>query len=407
MAINIKNLQERIQKKIFSVSPSTPTADLGDIVEAATLATGSLRQYDSAGLLPSVTSTQAQIAYTKKDNAIKHKSANTTTWKTLTSDAYAAGGAPTPPTYSVQGDTYGWTIGGYPGPANYHNKIQRFAFSPNSSNATDVADMNATKYAIATGKSATHGLYFGGAAYPGYAQQATVSKFPFASGSNAVAGTDMANNRSNGNRTPVQGDADYAYLVGHGIDGAYSNDIVRIVTTVDAVEADVGDMTVPRNSHANASSGTHGYTAGGYNWPNTPAENDRKNVIDKFSFAATANATDVGDISGTRNNLIGTSSTSHGYVNGGDNPSQVQQNIIEKYSFSSDGNSTDVGDLTSTRRQANGHSAPDKGFISSGGVSTSAYRYSDIQHYPFASDTNATDGGDLDTAASTAGGTEN
>ena len=93
MAINIKNLQERIQKKIFSVSPSTPTADLGDIVEAATLATGSLRQYDSAGLLPSVASTQAKIAYNKKDNAIKHKSANTTTWKTLTTDAYAAGAA--------------------------------------------------------------------------------------------------------------------------------------------------------------------------------------------------------------------------------------------------------------------------------------------------------------------------
>ena len=111
MAINIKNLQERIQKKVFSVSPSTPTADLGDIVEAATLATGSLRQYDSAGLLPSVASTQAQIAYTKKDNAIKHKSANTTTWKTLTSDAYAAGAAGG--SYGNRlGSNYGYAAGG-------------------------------------------------------------------------------------------------------------------------------------------------------------------------------------------------------------------------------------------------------------------------------------------------------
>tara|TARA_B100000085_G_scaffold67703_1_gene60481 strand:+ start:25 stop:1245 length:1221 start_codon:yes stop_codon:yes gene_type:complete len=406
MAINIKNLETRIQKKAASVTSNTPTAELGDIIEAANLATGGLAQYDSAGLLPTASSTQnIKIAYIKKDNSIRFNSGSA--WNTMTPNAAVGGAVPTGPSYTVQGETYGWVIGGYPGPANYHNQIQRFAFSPSSANATDVADMNATKYSYATGKSATHGLYFGGASYPGYAQQATVSKFPFASGSNAVAGTDMTNNRSNGNRTPVQGDTDYAYLVGHGIDGAYSNDIVRIVTTVDAVEADVGDMTVPRNSHANSSSGTHGYTAGGYNWPNTPAENDRKNVIDKFPFAATANATDVGDITSTRNNLIGTSSTTHGYINGGDNPSQVQQNIIEKYAFASDGNSTDVGDLTSTRRNSNASSAPDKGFIASGGVSTNANRYSDIQSYPFASDTNATDGGDLVTAAASGGSTEN
>lgn len=404
MAINIKNLEELIQKKAYAVTSSTPTADLGDIVEASLLATNSLREYDSAGLLPVASTSNEKIAFIGSDKSVRFN--NGSKWDSLTSGAAQAGAVP-PTAYVFQGETYGWTIGGYPGPANYHNQIQRFAFTPGAGNATDVADMNATKYTIATGKSATHGLYFGGASYPGNAQQATVSKFPFASGSNAVAGTDLSANRSSGNRTPVQGDADYAYLVGHGVNGAYSNEIVRIVTTVDAAETDVGDMTVPRNSHANSSSTTHGYTAGGYNWPNTPAENDRKNVIDKFPFVATANATDVGDISGTRNNLIGTSSTTHGYVNGGDNPSQVQQNIIEKYAFASDGNSTDVGDLTTTRRNANGHSAPDKGFISSGGVSSSAARYADIQSYPFASDTNATDGGDLVTAAGSAGATEN
>ena len=405
MAINIKNLEELIQKKAYAVTSSTPTADLGDIVEASLLATNSLREYDSAGLLPVASTSNEKIAFVGSDKSVRFN--NGSKWDSLTSGAAQAGPVPPGgPSYVVQGETYGWTVGGYPGPANYHNKIQRFAFTPGSGNATDVADMNATKYSIATGRSATHGLYFGGASYPGYAQQATTSKFPFASGSNAVAGTDMSANRSNGNRTPVQGDADYAYLMGHGVNGAYSNEIVRIATTVDAQETDVGDMTTPKNAGSHASSGTHGYMAGGYNWPNTPAENDRKNVIEKFPFAATATSTDVGDISGTRNNTVGTSSTTHGYVNGGDNPSQVQQNIIEKWSFASDGNSTDVGDLTSIRRNASGHSAPDKGFISTGGHSGSATRYQDIQSYPFASDTNATDGGDMADGAGSAGAME-
>ena len=179
MAINIKNLQERIQKKIFSVSPSTPTADLGDIVEAATLATGSLRQYDSAGLLPSVTSTQAQIAYTKKDNAIKHKSANTTTWKTLTTDAYAAGAAPTPPTFSIQGSSFGYSLGTGNGtnPA-MTNEIHRYPYASDA-NATDLADMTAANQKNSGGASATHGYRHGGETSPG-ADLNTSDKFSYA-----------------------------------------------------------------------------------------------------------------------------------------------------------------------------------------------------------------------------------
>ena len=41
--------------------------------------------------------------------------------------------------------------------------------------------------------------------------------------------------------------------------------------------------------------------------------------------------------------MSGTSSTSHGYVAGGNPPAGI--NVIEKYSFSADGNSSDVGDL--------------------------------------------------------------
>lgn len=391
MAINIKNLQERIQKKVFSVSPSTPTADLGDIVEAATLATGSLRQYDSAGLLPSVTSTQAQIAYTKKDNAIKHKSANATTWKTLTTDAYAAGARPTPPTYSVQGSTYGWSMGGYPGPANYHNQIQRYAFA-NSNDAVDQGDLlAASMHAAAVGRTATAGLRIGGRSYPGTTYSDQLSSYPFASGSNVVASpTTLSAARAYGCHTPIQGGDDYAYVINHGLDGVYSNEILRVATALNAAEADVGDLTETILYTAGGSSGTYGYRAGGYYWPPTSI----KNTIDKWPFAATANATDVGDLTVARYDVTGNSSTTHGYGHAGmTTPGRV--NTIDKYAFASDGNATDVGDVQQVIAGAGSSNGPTDAFVHGGLGDGSAYRQNRIQKTSFSSDGNSTDLGDL------------
>ena len=224
MAINIKNLQERIQKKIFSVSPSTPTADLGDIVEAATLATGSLRQYDSAGLLPSVASTQAQIAYTKKDNAIKHKSANTTTWKTLTTDAYAHPVTPTPTSQGYQGDTYGFMSGGVnpgdapnpgsTGPQSAFNIINRYAFA-SATNATDYGDLTAHRQYVSGASSSTHGYSAGGAD----GSQNTVNvidKFAFSAAGNATDVGDLTSSRyqHSGTQSPTYGYAAGGYFIG-------------------------------------------------------------------------------------------------------------------------------------------------------------------------------------------------
>ena len=71
-------------------------------------------------------------------------------------------------------------------------------------------------------------------------------------------------------------------------------------------------------------------------------------TIDKFSFAADANATDVGDLTVARFSSAGQSSATSGYAAGGGGaPARV--NTIDKFPFASDTNATDVGDLTLVR----------------------------------------------------------
>ena len=78
----------------------------------------------------------------------------------------------------------------------------------------------------------------------------------------------------------------------------------------------------------------YGYTSGG--------GNPGGNVIDKFAFASSGNATDVGNLVVGQFGRAGSSSTANGYVMGGGELT----NSIEKFSFSSDGNAADAADMT-------------------------------------------------------------
>ena len=387
MAINIKNLQERIQKKIFSVSPSTPTADLGDIVEAATLATGSLRQYDSAGLLPSVTSTQAQIAYTKKDNAIKHKSANTTTWKTLTSDAYAAGAAAAAPSTPFQsaGSSRAYIANGLK-VSSYSATVEKYLFAA-SANATNVSGLtlNWAGSAVGGSRSTTDGYAAGGYTTPG-ARVKTIDKFPFAS-EDAVSdqgdvlseknflqsmpivstthgyfvGGFPSNNQiqkfafaSTGNTTDT-GDLINSHNYGLGTNSAeygYSlqdNTNQRWPFASDGNAVDVGDTSPTTSNGINRGASFQttaiGYYAGGRN-PASPGT--LYSHIQKFPFASgTVNMTDTTyDLSDSKIDMMSASSSTHGYRAGGTPPAV---NVIERYTFASEANVADVGDLTAVR----------------------------------------------------------
>lgn len=150
----------------------------------------------------------------------------------------------------------------------------------------------------------------------------------------------------------------------------------------DANATDVGNLTVARRNVAGQSSSVSGYSSGGSPFTNK--------IIDKFSFAADANATDVGDQTVGRYKSAGQSSADNGYTSGG-SPPTPSSNIIDKFSFTSDGNATDVGDLTVARNYIAGQSSSVSGY-SSGGETSPANA---IDKFPFSVDANATDVGDL------------
>ena len=390
MAINIKNLEERIQKKAHLVDSNTAVDDLTDMVEAALLLTGSLKTYADSSELPTATGSNEKIGFIQDIKAIRFN--NGKEWVTTASgEVQAPGGGGGGPSYVVQGSTYGWSQGGYPGPANYHNQIQRYAFA-SSDDAVDQGDLLSSQmHAASVGRTATSGLRIGGRSYPGTTYTDALTSYPFASGSNVVAspGT-LSAARAYGSHTPIQGDTDYAYVTNSGVSGVYSNEIFRVATTLDASEADVGDLTITISYGANSSSGTNGYTSGGYHWPPTAVYD----VINKFPFAVTANATDIGNLTVARYDGVGASSTTHGYQSGGINPS-AKSNVIDKYAFASDGDATDVGDLQQVIQGPGGSSGPTDGFEHGGLGDGSAYRQNRIQKFSYSSDGNSTDLGDL------------
>ena len=345
--------------------------------------------YDSSGAMPIDSASIGSLRYAENQNAVYALIGITEGWKLLDSDAAKV--TPTPPTYSVQGTTYGWSQGGYPGPANYHNQIQRYAFA-SSADAVDQGDLLSSQmHNASVGRTATAGLRIGGRSYPGTTYTDALSSYPFASGSNVVAAPGTLNSaRAYGSHTPIQGDTDYAYVTNSGVSGAYSNEIFRVATTLDASEADVGDLTITFNMVSNSSSGTNGYTSGGYYWPPTTVYD----VINKFPFAATANGTDIGNLTVARYDGVGASSTTHGYQSAGINPSS-KSNVIDKYAFASDGDATDVGDLQQVIQGPGGSSGPTDGFVHGGLGDGSAYRQNRIQKFSYSSDGNSTDLGDL------------
>ena len=94
------------------------------------------------------------------------------------------------------------------------------------------------------------------------------------------------------------------------------------------------------NQNSGACSLTYGYSIGGY----TPSPS---NIIQKWSFTTDGNSTDVGDLTLARFCGASCSSTTHGFMAGGDSGAGgTPSNVIDKWSFVSDANATDVGDMT-------------------------------------------------------------
>lgn len=286
----------------------------------------------------------------------------------------------------VQGSTSGYTSGGnyYTSPTP-HNTIDKFSFASDG-NATDVGDLSQARTGVTGQSSAVSGYTSGGFTYaPPQPSFNTIDKFPFATNTNATDVGDLTVARwvSAGQSSDASG-----YTSGGTLNPAspfYSNIVDKFPFAANANATDVGDLTEGRIAPSGQSSSTSGYSSGGQ-----PPPGAGSNIVDKFPFASNANAADVGDLTVARHRTAGQSSDASGYTSGG----QPNTNVIDKFPFASDGNATDVGDLTEARSLAAGQSSTTSGYTSGGGYSNV------IDKFPFASNANATDVGNLTQAKS-------
>ena len=402
MAINIKNLEELIQKKAYAVTSSTPTADLGDIVEASLLATNSLREYDSAGLLPVASTSNEKIAFVGSDKSVRFN--NGSKWDSLTSGAAQAGPSGGGATETIRlGATAGYVMGGSGSSAD--ETTEKFLFASGTAAAGSVVSgldgVAGGRYLGAGTQSNTHGYHSGGyGPPPAPSTKDAITKFPFAT---EGAFTDVGNML-----------AEKAYIAGGGtsspthgyIHGGFPavNTIQKFSTSVDGNATDVGDLTshqAASYAHGGAHSEDHGYVIGG--WSVTGDD------IQKYSFASDGNSTPVGNstigIAPVHLSYLGNNaqSTTHGYHVGGYLSSGPFVNVIAKFTFASDGNATDVGDLTQTKQDVTNHSATDGYIYVAGGAPPSPLGVNTIERFAYGSDGNGVDCGDLASATRYAG----
>jgi hypothetical protein len=182
----------------------------------------------------------------------------------------------------------------------------------------------------------------------GFPINATIERFPFASDSNGSDHGDLAQARAQ--PTGCQSFT-YGYCLkgyGHAGTNIASNVIDKFAFASNVTGTDVGDAVNGGDSFGGCSSATYGYAHGGNLYLPSWAYHD---VIQKVSFSADGNSTDVGNLIGAHGSMSGTSSETYGYLASGGPPNL---NTIQKHSFATDGNATDIADLTATRRDTAG-----------------------------------------------------
>jgi len=237
---------------------------------------------------------------------------------------------------------FGYAYGGHIGSAL--NVIDKFLFATDS-NATDVGDLLTVRYNTSGHSSETHG-YLSGGSDDSQTATDTIQKISFTTDGNA---TDVGNLLAGLYSPTGCSDAAYGYTCGGQIPAVNQVTIQRFSFVSDGNSTDVGDLTVGCKGGSGQSSETYGYRSGNEDHPISGGATD---TIDRFQFAASSNATDVGDMTSAKGQTGGQSSTTYGYISGGVESIEV----IERFSFATaTANATDVGDLTLSRYSISGH----------------------------------------------------
>ena len=245
---------------------------------------------------------------------------------------------------AIDGYTHGGYISGPPGGVGgFRDNIDRFSFATNST-ATDHGNMTVARVGTTGCNSSTNGYSVGGHLGPSNIRQNTIDTFTFGSNSNSTLHGDMSDaGRARG--CGQSSNTDGYHTGGEGAANTRHNIIEKFSFTSNVVATDIADITAARNYGAGISSTTHGYTASG---ETSSGGSGASETIDRFSFGSGVNATDHGDCSIKRAAAAGSSSTTHGFVAAGSQPSVGATKSIDKFSFSSNVTAADHGDLAAT-----------------------------------------------------------
>ena len=204
------------------------------------------------------------------------------------------------------------------------------------------------------------GSYRSGAAYNGNQLAAywvggnpnvTTGKYVYASGAvtNTIPGMGITTNSSDpsSSRSYLSGapSGTFAFSIGGGNNTAASS--TRIEKLNMSTEAggsiDVGDLTIGTHETTATAGETHAYSVGGRNFPDASGH---KKTMDKIAFATDGNATDIGDLVIGRARGAATSSTSYGFLSGGQgqasSPYSTASATTERWPFASDSSSSNI-----------------------------------------------------------------
>ncbi len=243
--------------------------------------------------------------------------------------------------------------GAHPTSGAEYDVIDKFPLH-SSTNATNVGTLVDPRQDFAACSSATDGYCAGGSGSPAYAGLTTISKFSFTSEGNTTDPGNLAETRYRqcGNSHIGGG---YGYACGGGAyigSWQWSTMIQKWAFASGGASDTTADLTMGRKNAAGIDDTSYCYIAGGMN----PSYTDR---IDKYQFATTSPATDIGNLYfSTTATQAGISHTSYGYYCGGHGPGGSPANVqmIQKWAYaSSNFTATDHGDMVQAMQAPTGH----------------------------------------------------
>lgn len=145
----------------------------------------------------------------------------------------------------------------------------------------------------------------------------------------------------------------------------------------------------------------YGYVSGGQIDASLQTPSDPAVVIseiEKFRFSSSVvSGETIGDLSTFKKLAASQNSLTNGFTSGGINDQSAALNVIDKFSFVADNTSAfDAGDLSVTRFSTVGMSSPTEGFTSGGISTTPGVDVNTVDKFPLTAEVvSATDAGDL------------